>query len=120
MFASAHHRRRRLDGALGQRLLKEGDSSVDNGSAAVASAAEVALRPDPMDVEMPVLDGVAATRAIRAEERRAGAQPPLVIALTAHSEFDFRHRCHDAGMDDYLSKPIRMRSFLGHCGSVAG
>jgi two-component system, sensor histidine kinase and response regulator len=70
-----------------------------------------------MDVQMPVMDGLAATRAIRARERLSGGHVPI-IALTAHALKDDRQRCLDAGMDGYLTKPIRAQTLYETIESV--
>ncbi|WPL17177.1 Signal transduction histidine-protein kinase BarA [Thiorhodovibrio winogradskyi] len=91
-------------GLLRQLGLKS--DAVANGEEALA-----ALRQHPydlvlMDVQMPVLDGLDATRRIR--EGKSGAPDPAIpiIALTAHAMAGDRERCLAAGMNDYLSKPL--------------
>jgi hypothetical protein len=64
-----------------------------------------------MDVQMPLLDGLDATRAIRAREAASGGHLPI-IAMTANACPEDRQRCLQAGMDDYLSKPIQSSLFL--------
>jgi CheY-like chemotaxis protein len=58
-----------------------------------------------MDVEMPKLDGLEATRRIRQQESPNSHLP--IIALSAHTIQGFREKCVEAGMDEYLSKPLR-------------
>jgi len=60
-----------------------------------------------MDVQMPVLDGMEATRQLRQWEREQGRAPIPVIALTANAMEEERERCFTAGMDDHLAKPFR-------------
>ena len=65
-----------------------------------------------MDCEMPDMDGYRATRLIRDYERehRQAAMP--IVALTAHALEEVRQRCLDAGMDDFLTKPVNTRRLV--------
>lgn len=59
-----------------------------------------------MDVQMPEMDGLAATRAIREAEKKSGRHLPI-IAMTAHALKGDRERCLQSGMDEYVPKPVR-------------
>jgi protein-histidine pros-kinase len=60
-----------------------------------------------MDVQMPSMDGLEATRQLRETERRTGRKPVLVVAMTANAMNGDRDKCLAAGMNDYLAKPVR-------------
>ncbi len=64
-----------------------------------------------MDVQMPEMNGWEATQAIRERERTAGGHIPI-IAMTAHAMKGDDERCFAAGMDDYLTKPIRTEELM--------
>lgn len=70
-----------------------------------------------MDVQMPEIDGFEATRRIRQRERTSGGHIPIV-ALTAHVVKGDAQRCLDAGMDAYVSKPLRARELFAAVESV--
>ncbi len=84
---------------------------VSNGRLAVEAFKE--LRPGMilMDVSMPEMSGLEATQAIRALEAETGGHVPI-IGVTAHALKGDRERCLEAGMDDYLSKPISPKALL--------
>jgi signal transduction histidine kinase/CheY-like chemotaxis protein/HPt (histidine-containing phosphotransfer) domain-containing protein len=65
-----------------------------------------------MDVEMPEMDGYAATRMIRQHEKESGAQPTPVLALTAHAFQEAVNRSLEAGFTAHLTKPIRRATLI--------
>ncbi len=76
-----------------------------NGREALEESAKDTFGAILMDVQMPVMDGIEATTLIRKRERKKGTSTPI-IALTAHAMYGDRERCLQAGMDDYLAKPL--------------
>jgi CheY-like chemotaxis protein len=92
------------------RLLEKRGYSVQVASTGREALDAVSQRPFDvilMDVQMPEMDGIEATMAIRAREQSTGGHIP-VIALTAHAMSRDRDRCIAAGMDGYASKPIQI------------
>ncbi|MGL4549991.1 MAG: response regulator, partial [Gemmataceae bacterium] len=104
---------------LAVRLLeKEGHrvSVVGDGQAALDALAREAFDVVLMDVQMPGLDGLEATR--RQREREAGGARVPIVALTAHAMKGDRERCLEAGMDGYVSKPLAARELAAELGRV--
>jgi two-component system, sensor histidine kinase and response regulator len=99
------------------RMVEQLGFEVDlaaNGVEALESTARRDYAAVLMDGEMPELDGFAATRLIRERERNSGRRVPIV-AMTASAMAGDRERCAEAGMDEYVSKPItieRLRDAL--------
>jgi len=79
---------------------------VDNGRAALETAAQNTFDLVLMDVQMPEMGGLDATRALREREIGTGRHLP-VIAMTAHAMKGDEERCLEAGMDDYIAKPVQ-------------
>jgi PAS domain S-box-containing protein len=66
-----------------------------------------------MDMQMPEMDGLEATQAIRSMEAKAGSRRVPIVALTANVQAEDRQRCHEAGMNDYVAKPFRQVDIVG-------
>ncbi len=84
---------------------------ASNGRAALDMIGKQAYDLVFMDVQMPDMDGYETTRVIREREKDTERHIP-VIALTAHAMKGDRERCIEAGMDDYLSKPLKKRELF--------
>jgi CheY-like chemotaxis protein len=94
---------------LAVRLLEKRGHSVTvagNGKEALAALEKDTFDLVLMDVQMPEMDGFEAKAAIREKEKASGHHLP-VIAMTVHAMAGDRERCVEAGMDDYITKPIQ-------------
>lgn len=94
---------RKVVGRILSRFGIEADLDVD-GEEALESVLEGRYDLVFMDLQMPRMSGLEATEAIR--DQAPGDRQPYIVALTAHASREDRQRCLDAGMDDYLSKPV--------------
>jgi two-component system, sensor histidine kinase and response regulator len=106
---------------LGVRTLEKIGHTVvvaDNGREALSALERETFDLILMDIQMPEMDGFEATAAIREKEKSTGVRIPL-IAMTAHAMKGDRERCLDAGMDEYISKPINAATLFAVIDNVA-
>jgi CheY-like chemotaxis protein len=93
-------------------IAADGQAAVDKFT---AGAFDLVL----MDIQMPVMDGLTATRAIREWEARKGVRRTPILALSAHAMGDAFEKSRQAGCDTHLTKPIRkatlLRAIAEHC-----
>jgi CheY-like chemotaxis protein len=100
---------------LAQRMIGQFGFVADsctNGKQALAALEAKDYDVVLMDVQMPEMDGIEATRAIRSPTSKARDPKVKIIAMTAHAMQGDRERCLAAGMDDYISKPIQPEELL--------
>jgi len=105
----------RMNQVLAIGILERGGHSVtvaNNGREAIQAFRSRSFDLVLMDIQMPEVDGLQATEAIRDHERATGGHVPI-IAMTAHALTGDRERCLAAGMDGDLSKPIRLNDLIG-------
>lgn len=93
---------------------------VENGAQALEAAKHEHFDIVLMDVQMPIMDGISATRAIR--DPNTGALDPdiPIVALTAHALMGDKERFLEVGMNDYISKPIKIKEFFGTIARALG
>jgi CheY-like chemotaxis protein len=89
------------------QLLGHQSESAENGQQALDKLAQNDYDVVLMDCQMPVMDGYSATRALR--QREGADYHTVVIGMTAYAMQGDREKCLDAGMDDYLSKPVMIK-----------
>jgi signal transduction histidine kinase/ActR/RegA family two-component response regulator len=109
----------RVNQLLASRLLERQGHVVTiagNGAAALALLENAVFDLILMDIQMPDIDGLTATRLIRQREMNSGRHMPI-LAMTAHAMKGDRERCLDAGMDGYLVKPVRAADLFSAIGA---
>ena len=93
---------------------------AEDGQQALEKAQQVSYDLVLMDNEMPVVDGLTATRRIRAWEREQGRAPVPIISLTAHAYKDDIERSLQAGCNAHLTKPLTRTALLQGIAAVTG
>jgi signal transduction histidine kinase/ActR/RegA family two-component response regulator len=88
-------------------------ASAFNGLDAIAATSKDTYELVFMDCQMPEMDGLTATRAIRASERHRGVDHVRIVAMTANARPEDREACLEAGMNDYIAKPVRLDDMRG-------
>lgn len=104
----------RVNIKLGIRLLEKAGFSADvalNGKEVLEMINKKDYDLVLMDIEMPELDGIATTKIIRNDPRYAKSRHVPILAMTAHAVTDVRDLARDAGMTDYLTKPLQLAVF---------
>lgn len=91
---------------------------AENGVEALDRMAQTPYDLVLMDRQMPEMDGLEATRRIRQREAQHGLPPVYIVAMTANAIQGDRELCIEAGMDDYVSKPIRVEALIDAIGKV--
>ncbi|RFC37476.1 MAG: PAS domain S-box-containing protein [Candidatus Nitrotoga sp. SPKER] len=103
-------------------LLEELGYQIDtasNGNEAIIKARDNSYLAIIMDVQMPGINGLEATKTIRQEEITARKTPVPIIGMTAHALVGDREKCLAAGMDNYISKPFRLNDLAEALKNVA-
>ena len=103
-----------MNQALAIRMLQKGGYTVTaaaTGKAVLALLERQTFDLILMDVQMPEMDGFEATRLIRKGEKSTTRHMPIA-AMTAHAMTSDKERCLEAGMDSYISKPLRRKELL--------
>jgi two-component system, sensor histidine kinase and response regulator len=107
---------------LAQKLLEKRGCQVttaNNGLAALALLQSESFHLILMDVQMPEMDGLQATAAIRKNEESSGGHIPIV-AMTAHAMKSDLEECLAAGMDGYVAKPVRTSELFATIEKLVG
>jgi CheY-like chemotaxis protein len=102
------------DTPMAQRFCKKIIDDMPNTMSSVASDGQEALEKFKagqfdlilMDIGLPILNGIEATRAIRQYEKEHNLPPVVIVALTANEKADIKFDCYASGMNHYLSKPF--------------
>jgi PAS domain S-box-containing protein len=111
------------DNPIGLNLAREMLSEIGYSATTAKNGREVLEEMDRLfhdvfflDIEMPEMDGLETAREIR--KRFTGKQRPTIIALTAFARSEDRRRCLDSGMDDYITKPLDLRTLASTLSSL--